>query len=234
MIGIYKITSPTGRVYIGQSIDLEARQKIYARRGCKNQVRLYASLLKYGFSKHIFEVVEECKVEELNVRERYWQDLYDVLSENGLNCKLQSTQEVKAVHSQNTVDKIRAAKKALYSTSKGVEVKSQIAETLKMYNMTEEGKINRNKSAASRDEAARIKNTDFTAKVKNTDYKLIAKKNKKTINQHSRDGRFIREWTSGREASEGLGIDKGNISSCLKGKLRTAGGFIWKYSENNC
>jgi group I intron endonuclease len=233
MIGIYKIISPTGRVYIGQSIDLEARQKIYARRGCKNQVRLYASLVKYGFSKHIFEVVEECKVEELNVRERHWQDIYDVLSENGLNCKLQSTQETKAVHSQNTVDKIRAAKKVLYSTSKGAEVKSQIAETLRAYNMTEEGKISRSKSAASRDEAIRIKNTDFTVKVANTDYNQIAEKNKKTINQYGKDEKCIREWSSGREASESLGIDRGNISACCKGKLKTAGGFIWKYSENN-
>ena len=233
MIGIYKIISPTGRVYIGQSIYLEARQKIYARRGCKNQVRLYASLVKYGFSKHIFEVVEECKVEELNVRERHWQDLYDVLSETGLNCKLQSTQETKAVHSQNTVDKIRAAKRVLYSTSKGTEVKSQIAETLRAYNMTEEGKRSRSKSAASRDEATRIKNTDFTIKVANTDYNQIAEKNKKTINQYGKDGNFIREWTSGRGASESLGIDRGNISACCKGNLKTAGGFIWKYSENN-
>jgi group I intron endonuclease len=231
MIGIYKITSPTGRVYIGQSIDLEARQKIYARKGCKNQVRLYASLVKYGFSKHIFEVVEECKVEELNVRERHWQDIYDVLSENGLNCKLQSTQEAKAVHSQNTVDKIRAAKKVLYSTSKGVEVKSQIAETLRAYNMTEEGKRSRSKSAASRDEAIRIKNTDFTIKVANTDYNQIAEKNKKTVNQYGKDESFIKEWPSGREASESLGIDRGNISACCKGKLKTTGGFIWKYSE---
>jgi len=231
MIGIYKIISPTGRVYIGQSINLEARQKIYARKGCKNQIRLYASLVKYGFSEHIFEIVEQCKVEELYIRERHWQEYYDVLSENGLNCKLQSTQEAKTIHSQSTVDKIKAAKKLLYSTSKGVEVKSQIAETLRVYNMTEEGKRNRNRSAASRDEAARIKNTNFTVKVENTDYNLIAEKNKKAINQYSRDGRFIREWPSGREASEDLGIDKGNISACLRGKLKTTGGFIWKYSE---
>ena len=29
MIGIYKITSPSGKVYIGQSIDIERRWKKY-------------------------------------------------------------------------------------------------------------------------------------------------------------------------------------------------------------
>ena len=64
MVGIYKITSPTGRVYIGQAIDIHVRwEKNYKKLQCKKQPRLYNSLLKYSFSQHIFEVVEECKVE---------------------------------------------------------------------------------------------------------------------------------------------------------------------------
>ena len=43
--GIYKITSPTGRVYIGQSTAIEKRFNDYARyTSCHRQVRLYASL----------------------------------------------------------------------------------------------------------------------------------------------------------------------------------------------
>lgn len=30
---------------------------------------------------------------------------------------------------------------------------------------------------------------------------------------------------------QGKGINKGNISSCCKGKRKSAGGFIWKYVE---
>ena len=88
MIGIYKITSPTGKIYIGQAVDIGKRQKSYKNLKCKGQPRLYSSLAKYGFSEHIFEVLEQCTIEQLNERERYWQDHYDVLSENGLNCKL--------------------------------------------------------------------------------------------------------------------------------------------------
>ena len=74
MIGIYKITSPTGRIYIGQSVNIAARFKKYKWLGCKTQTRLYRSLLKYGYEAHKFEVIEECSIELLNERERYWQD----------------------------------------------------------------------------------------------------------------------------------------------------------------
>lgn len=57
-IGIYKIISPTGKVYIGQSWDVKNRKKKYASKSkISNQRKLYASLIKYGFDKHIFEIV---------------------------------------------------------------------------------------------------------------------------------------------------------------------------------
>lgn len=87
MIGIYKITSPSGRIYIGQSVDLENRQKVYSKLKCKLQIRLYSSLLKYGWVNHKFEIIEECSVEIINDRERYWQEFYNVLGKKGLNCK---------------------------------------------------------------------------------------------------------------------------------------------------
>lgn len=86
MIGIYKITNPNGKNYIGQSINIEKRFNQYKKLTCKNQVILYRSLLKYGVENHIFEVIEECNIEILNERERYWQDFYNVI-EKGLNCK---------------------------------------------------------------------------------------------------------------------------------------------------
>lgn len=43
MIGIYKITNPKGKVYIGQSIDINERFKTYSYLKCKNQTKLYNS-----------------------------------------------------------------------------------------------------------------------------------------------------------------------------------------------
>ena len=42
---------------------------------------------------------------------------------------------------------------------------------------------------------------------------------------------FIREWNSIKEAETKLNIK--NINKCCKGKLKTFGGFIWEYKEEN-
>jgi group I intron endonuclease len=101
--GIYKITSPSGKVYIGESVDINKRFKNYNNLRCKSQTILYRSFLKYTPENHIFEIIEECLEESLKCRERYWQDFYDVINPaKGLNCKLTSCGDKKLVHSEET------------------------------------------------------------------------------------------------------------------------------------
>ena len=85
---IYKITNPNGKIYVGQAKCLRSRWTAYSRlyQSVVSQYRLSSSLLKYGIDSHIFEIIEECKTEELNERERYWQEFYEVIGKNGMNC----------------------------------------------------------------------------------------------------------------------------------------------------
>jgi group I intron endonuclease len=86
---IYKITSPTGKIYIGQTIDIKRRKADYRLcRNIKQQPKIYNSILKYGFINHTFEILEECDVTNLNERERYYQELYVSTSNKHLNCIL--------------------------------------------------------------------------------------------------------------------------------------------------
>jgi len=87
MIGIYKITSPTNKIYVGQSIDIEKRFKQYRRLDCKKQPKLYNSFTKHGVENHIFEILEECSLDKLNSKEVFWKQKYNTISE-GLNCEL--------------------------------------------------------------------------------------------------------------------------------------------------
>lgn len=61
MVGIYKITSPSGKVYIGQSWYIERRWNGYNLPSTQDRynTHLYNSLKKYGADKHLFEVVHE-------------------------------------------------------------------------------------------------------------------------------------------------------------------------------
>lgn len=87
-IGVYKITNPQNKIYIGQSINIEERFRKYFKLNCKRQHKLYYSLKKYGPKNHIFEIIEECFLDQLNEREIYWGVYFDVLGENGLTLKL--------------------------------------------------------------------------------------------------------------------------------------------------
>lgn len=111
--GIYKITSPTGKVYIGQAVDIERRFKEYYKLldKIKTQTRLYKSLLKYGFEAHQCDVIEYCSEDELNCSERFWQDEFDVIGENGLNCILQECGEKRRGLSEETKRKLSEAGK---------------------------------------------------------------------------------------------------------------------------
>jgi len=87
MVGIYKITSPTGRVYIGQSINIENRKQAYSigNNQLKKQPKIYNSIIKYGWENHIHEIIEECPVEQLNERETYWKKYYIDLNKGNWN-----------------------------------------------------------------------------------------------------------------------------------------------------
>ena len=108
MIGIYKITNPNGKIYIGQSRDLEKRKLQYSKylkRYCR-QLKLVNSINKYGWESHNFEVIEYCDFDFLNIRERYWQEYYDSI-ENGLNCLYTKTLEKPALFGLETRDRMR-------------------------------------------------------------------------------------------------------------------------------
>jgi group I intron endonuclease len=84
--GIYKITSPTGKIYIGQSKDINKRIEPYKNARCKNQTKLYNSIIKYGWNSHVLNVIHTCCESKLNELEYYYIKEYDSFNtEHGLN-----------------------------------------------------------------------------------------------------------------------------------------------------
>ncbi len=105
--GIYKIVSPTNKIYIGSSNDVQNRVSSYKNLKCKNQRRLYHSLQKYGWDNHLFEIIEECSIENLLDRELYYGTLFNVLNKKcGLNCRLPKYGEGYRYMSEETKRKI--------------------------------------------------------------------------------------------------------------------------------
>lgn len=73
MIGIYKITNKTNnKAYVGQSNDIKRRFKEHQTCGRRSRIPLSLAIEKYGAENFIYEILEECSIEELNDKETYW------------------------------------------------------------------------------------------------------------------------------------------------------------------
>lgn len=87
MIGIYLITNLiNNKVYVGQSNDIHRRYTEHLRSGQpdkyahKNErdinTPIHKAMQKYGIDNFALTILEECKEEELNEKEKYWIKYY--------------------------------------------------------------------------------------------------------------------------------------------------------------
>lgn len=108
---VYKITSPSGKIYIGSTKNFHKRLASYKRLDCKSQNKLYNSFKKYGFEAHTIEVIEECSLDVLLERETFHGVVFDVLGTNGLNHQLPKTHQTYNIVSDAVRTKISKALK---------------------------------------------------------------------------------------------------------------------------
>lgn len=84
--GIYMITSPSGKIYIGQSQDILRRWQAYKKYEITYQKRLARSFRKHGVENHCFKILEECEKSQLDNMEIQYIKLYDTFdTPHGLN-----------------------------------------------------------------------------------------------------------------------------------------------------
>ena len=111
MIGIYKIHHvASGRTYVGSSGCVEkrwARHKSDLRHQRHSSQKLQRAWDKYGADAFVLEVLEECEIADLRVREQHWMDLLESYK-TGFNCTrkaLEHSEEVRARLSQSKLGK---------------------------------------------------------------------------------------------------------------------------------
>ena len=62
-------------------------------------------------------------------------------------------------------------------------------------------------------------------------HEKVAEKLSKPILQFAKNGEFVAEFPSSREAERQTRINSKNISSCCNCKRHSAGGFVWRFKE---
>jgi len=211
---IYKITSPTGKVYIGQTNNLSIRRGRYKRLECKNQTLLYNSLKKYGFENHIFEKIEECSKLLINDLEIYWINQYKsnknkFPENNGMNLNDGGCGNRGFKHSDETKEILREK-----STGHIVSDETKIIlSELNSGNKHPQYGTHHSEESKYKNRLAHLGKSVNGKKINAFDYKT---------------GKYIGSYLSYKECGEKLKINHSNIGSCLLGKRNHVGGYIFK------
>jgi group I intron endonuclease len=213
-IGIYKITSPSGKIYIGQSINIKDREKDYYLKRCKKQPKIFYSIQKYGWKNHKFEIIEECSIDMLNKREAFYKQ--QVIDEHGWKKALFCE-----IYDNSTGPKSEETKLKI---SKGNKGKIVSKETRNKISKANKG-VSRNKGHQHSNE---VKNKISISKKGQPVDKLKVK-----VLQYGLYGNFIKCWLSVDEASRKTGINQSDISSCCLKRIKSAGNYQWIYYKES-
>jgi len=254
---IYKITSPNNKIYIGQTINFEQRCRKYKYQAFKGQIKLWNNCQKYLWNPiDTIEIIEICKRDDLDERERYWINEYNTYV-SGLNSDLGGGTRKGFKHSEETKEKLRLAntgnkhsdetkkkiseaarnmsdetKKKISDGNKGkkisIEHKNKISETNTGRKLTEEQKEKISKS--------NIGNKKMLGKTHNDETKKKISESKKGVSNILKKIKIICVTTgeiyeSATDAAKILNIGQQSISRVCNKDRKTYKGLVFMFYD---
>lgn len=207
---IYKLTSPSGKIYIGQAQCMYKRFRDYRKPRASKYLK--NAILKYGLENMEVDILERnVPLNRLDEREQFYFDTLQPFDDTGYNiCKeAGSTRGRKRPKEElkNVIERMTGRKRELnyFYGKKHSEDTKQLLSKLKTGSTLNEDHIK--KFCGAGQESV-----------------------KRKVNQIcKRTGVLLNTWDYIRQASKELKINEGSIVSCCRGRYKSAGGFIWKY-----
>lgn len=230
---IYKITSPTGRVYIGKTTRINDRISYYRNNNKRGQKILDSSIEKYGWDSHKFEIIDKAPVEQLNELEKKYiveHNSFHYDNPNGMNLTKGGEGTLGRRHSKETIDLMiakrtgtkhsDATKKLMSKIKKGKAPASAFyVRTEKHLEILRQNNLGR---IVSEDEVNRRKQSRLNSLIKEHE----------AILQIDTEGNIVKEWQIlPKDIAKHFGICDTNIIKCLKGRNKSSLGYIWKYKK---
>lgn len=206
---IYKYTSPSEKVYIGQTTNEQKRKSKHRCETVKLNTKFGNALNKYGFDNFKYEVLFKTKDTSdfkklkniLNLLEISYVDFYNSV-ELGYNISLGGQGSLGYKHTEKAKqiisEKLQGNKNSL-GVYKTEEQKQEISNNLVGRFVSEETKIK------------------------------IGNKNSRSVIQLDKFGNIINEFKSAVEAAKQLGLSRTGINNCCNGLSKSSGGYIWKH-----
>lgn len=242
MSGIYSIlNTKNGKRYVGQTYDLDYRWKRHRfdlSHNYHSNKHLQSAWNKYGSEVFEYSVLEMCQIENLDERESWWIDYFDCLKSGynqaagGIGCRGYK-------HTDEEISKMRKLQnpKPVLQLDRDLSIiarwesASQAAKTLDVWALAI-------KNCCSK--KAHVKSVGGFIWAYEKDYNTIDKEyylsggsEKPTpVLQYDLSMTFIKSWSSVYSASKETGYHHSDISNAAYGKRKTAGGYIWRFSDS--
>lgn len=167
------------------------------------------SLLQEG-KKPIIELIEECE-ENWEEREQYWISYYPNLCNH----------QIGGGHGHLGTNLSEQHKLNISNSLKG---KPRDEETRRKISESHKGKI------LSENTKQKLREINLG---KTIPMDIRKKMSKGGVEQYSLEGVLLNTYYSLKDAAEQTGLLKGNLSSACTGRLKTYGGFTWKYKNDD-
>lgn len=241
--GIYKWTSPSGKSYIGQAINLKKRCREFRKVNCYYTSKGSAidnARAKYNnFNSWKYEVLEECDIEQLDEKEIYYINKFDTYN-NGYNStiggdgtkghKLSDDNKQKLMQGQMEARE-RGAYDDWYNSEElkeltsnkfkgrvwAEEQKQRISNSLKGNKLTYETKKKLSTIAKARFESG------WTNEGQE---KAVSKE----VEQYDLEENYLQTYPSMIQAAKAIGkSDAKSIRKVCNGEKESVYGFIWKF-----
>lgn len=218
---IYEYISPNGKKYIGQTTTSLIKRSGKRGKGYRECKVFYKAIEKYGFSNFAVNILEECEIEKLDEREKYYIEYFNTLIPYGYNIKIggQNTgcivNPVYAYNLDGTFYKkyINQAQARREFNINGGDISLCINGKLKFV----KGKIWTNKYFSSVPPVTSGKNGA-----------------KPVIQIDPETNKIINIYNSASEAARFLGLSRpSGISKCCLGKSKKCANYYWSFLQSS-
>lgn len=246
---IYKITSPVGKSYIGQTWKSNAyirwtkhkNEKASKCRAVRN------AIIYHGAENMLFEPLYEISYKTHGYRWKEFLDFWekyeiaeeDTLSPNGYNLHPGGKNHAMSEESKQILREKATGKKATKETKAKMSI-SHTGERNHFFGMKHSKQALEKMSLAKKGKpSGRTVTDEQKLKAKNTREKNTDKHkylsgakhpHSVSVDKFTLDGEFIESFESILQAAQSIGVGDVGIRNCLKGKGKQSGGFIWKRS----
>ena len=232
---VYCHTSPDGKKYVGCT-RTEPEKRFRGGLGYEKNPRFWSDICKFGWDAFQHEILYDELDEDAayKIESELIDELCLLNPERGYNLY-----DGKGGRSDDTIERVRASHIGNTNCEGRVlsqETKKKISESLKAYNATHDNPFFgrhhkpetieklRNREISEETRRKLRENCSVRYGTDNTSARPVM--------QFTKDGEFIERYPYASIASKKYGIDLSSLIKCCRGKAKSAGGFVWKYTTD--